>query len=115
MWERNKVSHGHNRANGHPSHIQYPLGLWKQLLVDTEKKTWSQREKESQTSLFPASVVQLDASGRGNNWAHGYTDTDGLERIREEFRKLVEQESRFAGSCLLSSVAGGTGSGLGSR
>ena len=59
--------------------------------------------------------MRLDSCGRGNNWAHGYTETKGLDAISNALRRLVEQESRFNGTMILSSVAGGTGSGLGSR
>jgi hypothetical protein len=54
--------------------------------------------------MFPASVLTLDGSGRGNNWAHGYTESAGLDAISDEYRKVVEQDSRLGGTMMLSSV-----------
>jgi hypothetical protein len=49
-------------------------------------------------------MLALDGSGRGNNWAHGFTESVGLEEISDEYRKIVEQDSRLAGTMILSSV-----------
>lgn len=54
--------------------------------------------------MYPASVLTLDGSGRGNNWAHGFTESSGMDEISDEYRKVVEQDSRFGGTILLSSV-----------
>ena len=54
--------------------------------------------------MFPASVLTLDGSGRGNNWAHGFTESAGMEDISDAFRKVVEQDSRLGGTMILSSV-----------
>ncbi|RKO93284.1 Tubulin/FtsZ family, GTPase domain-containing protein, partial [Blyttiomyces helicus] len=54
------------------------------------------------------------ATGRGNNWAHGYMDTEGADATVEGVRRCVEVGSREA-FMIFHSIAGGTGSGLGSR
>lgn len=55
------------------------------------------------------------SSGRGNNWAFGFFDEDGIQEIMESFRKIVEANYKYEGALILHSLAGGTGSGLGSR
>jgi hypothetical protein len=55
------------------------------------------------------------SSGRGNNWAHGYFDDSHLEDVMEAYRRLVESNFRYDGCMMIHSMAGGTGSGLGSR
>ncbi len=54
--------------------------------------------------MFQTSMLTLDGSGRGNNWAHGFTESVGLEEISDEYRKIVEQDSRLGGAMILSSV-----------
>jgi hypothetical protein len=60
------------------------------------------------------------SSGRGNNWAMGYEDAPlNGERLSdlamERFRHEVERSDYFKGVVMMHSLAGGTGSGLGSR
>jgi len=67
-----------------------------------------------------AENVVCHPSGRGNNWAMGYDDpqVNGEklgDRAMEIFRREVERSDYFAGAVLTHSLAGGTGSGLGSR
>jgi hypothetical protein len=78
--------------------------------------------------------VVYTQNGRGNNWALGYSkdylevqskttygfgdDRDQMtlhERVMEMVRKRAEQADYFRGAMLFHSLAGGTGSGLGSR
>lgn len=71
-------------------------------------------------------------NGRGNNWALGYSatykenqDTIGFSQAEEEtplyeraieaLRREAERADFFLGTMLVHSLAGGTGSGLGSR
>ena len=77
--------------------------------------------------LFPPSHMIFSENGRGNNWALGYSATykekhGGLEedstlyeRAIEALRKEAEQSDFFLGTVMTHSLAGGTGSGLGSR
>jgi hypothetical protein len=85
---------------GQPLNGLLPQQQFLPLLLDTERKT-----------LQGPHGIKLDSSGRGNNWAHGYSESISLDY----FRNCVEKQARFKGACFLHSVAGGTGSGLGSR
>ncbi|KAI8847995.1 Tubulin/FtsZ family, GTPase domain-containing protein [Chytridium lagenaria] len=61
-------------------------------------------------------IVDCGSTGRGNNWAYGYWDENGLEATLEAFRITLEKSDEHNPGCMLvHSVAGGTGSGLGSR
>jgi len=74
-------------------------------------------------NLFRPSNLRVEQHGRGNNWAMGYYGrlalegaagsllSDSLECIRRESERL----DVFDSLVLLHSLAGGTGSGLGSR
>lgn len=66
---------------------EYPLNKFSQLLVDTERKVYLNREP----SIFKAACVELGSCGRGNNWAAGYyVQQSLLEDILDAHRKLVE-------------------------
>ena len=56
-------------------------------------------------------------SGRGNNWAHGYFCEDGdlANKVMEAMRREAEMCDFYQGSFMMHSIAGGTGSGLGSK
>ncbi|KAL2912771.1 hypothetical protein HK105_207763 [Polyrhizophydium stewartii] len=119
-----------------PAHALYPLSLWQQLVVDTERKvlaaadapeppqppadtreglqTW-RRHQRADAGMFATKYLDLGTSGRGNNWSHGYLDDSRLDEVLEAFRRLAEASFRYEGCMLLHSLAGGTGSGLGSR
>ncbi|KAJ3105925.1 hypothetical protein HDU97_007271 [Phlyctochytrium planicorne] len=91
------------------------LFLTQQLIVDTERKTWSKVLKTS-TSKEPPTFVDCGATGRGNNWAYGYCDDQGVEAVLEGYRITLERSNVTDSECMLiHSIAGGTGSGLGSR
>ncbi|KAI8833621.1 Tubulin/FtsZ family, GTPase domain-containing protein [Chytriomyces cf. hyalinus JEL632] len=84
-----------------------------EILVDTERKTWFSIEQSDRR-------VVVDA-GATNNWAHGYSDDIGADKTLEAVRKCFESGaiSLYIAWSLMSlfkcSIAGGTGSGLGSR
>lgn len=59
--------------------------------------------------------IDHGSTGRGNNWAHGFYDDEIVGEILESYRKIVEASYQYDGCMLLHSLAGGTGSGLGSR
>lgn len=72
-------------------------------------------------SLFRNSNVVYEQSGRGNNWALGYSDdsmndnsvlTKTLQSLHNEIER---SDITIDGICVVSSTSGGTGSGLGSR
>jgi tubulin gamma len=59
--------------------------------------------------------VSKDGGGAGNNWALGYSSGS---RVHEEIMEMLDREAEgsdsLEGFMLLHSIAGGTGSGLGS-
>lgn len=79
--------------------------------------------------MFDPKHMLYTQNGRGNNWALGYSNTykeavEALsstgdkalyERAMEALRKEVERSDFFLGMVMVHSLAGGTGSGLGSR
>mmetsp|Transcript_3415 Transcript_3415/g.5777 ORF Transcript_3415/g.5777 Transcript_3415/m.5777 type:complete len:153 (-) Transcript_3415:950-1408(-) len=75
--------------------------------------------------LFPKQNLIYSQNGRGNNWALGFKRdyvedhaSDGFnlfEQTMEALRKEAERADFFLGSVIFHSLAGGTGSGLGSR
>ena len=59
----------------------------------------------------------LSAHGSANNWAMGFTALapDSLDALADSFRRMVERMDWWAGTVVAHSLAGGTGSGVGSR
>ena len=59
--------------------------------------------------------VCSNGSGAGNNWAHGYAQGS---RLDEEIMEIIDREAEgtdnLEGYMLCHSIAGGTGSGMGS-
>merc|ERR1719324_133272 len=59
--------------------------------------------------------ISKDGGGAGNNWAKGYT---GAEKVQEEIFDMIDREAdgsdSLEGFVLIHSIAGGTGSGMGS-
>lgn len=55
--------------------------------------------------------------GSGNNWAYGFLvhGVECLELIMDRFKTLTERLDSIEGVLVLQSLAGGTGSGVGSR
>ncbi|KAH9266745.1 hypothetical protein BASA84_000997 [Batrachochytrium salamandrivorans] len=91
----------------------YPLTQFKQLILDTERKTWRKRQQED-AGIFDTVYFDMGTTGRGNNWSHGFIEDSGLDGILDSFRKMTEASFRYDGCMLMHSLAGGTGSGLGS-
>ncbi|ORY46935.1 hypothetical protein BCR33DRAFT_783382 [Rhizoclosmatium globosum] len=87
-----------------------------EIIVDTEEKTW-QNIAASSNPRASKQIVNAGSTGRGNNWAHGYSDDFGAEATLEALRYTIEKQSPSPsqGILLFQSIAGGTGSGLGSR
>ena len=93
------------------------------ILVDSEpkvaEKPFSKASHPLYNILSPSLVVKGN-NGRGNNWAMGYLDKPEKElglsgQVMELFRREVEECDYYRGCVLLHSLAGGTGSGLGSK
>ena len=99
------------------------------ILVDSEPKVIKRIHDDKILSvLFPPQNMIFSENGRGNNWALGFSKTykeshisakvDEItlhEGAMEALRKEAEQADYFLGTVMTHSLAGGTGSGLGSR
>ncbi|OZJ06714.1 Tubulin gamma chain [Bifiguratus adelaidae] len=87
------------------------------LLLDLEPRVVSNILTSPYSNLYnPENIyVSREGGGAGNNWAHGYA---AGEKIAEELMDMVDREAdgsdSLEGFNLLHSIAGGTGSGLGS-
>ncbi|KAL7413996.1 gamma tubulin [Mrakia frigida] len=87
------------------------------ILVDTEPRVINNIKSSPFANLYnPENIyTTADGGGAGNNWAMGYS---AGERIYEELFDMIDREAdgsdSLEGFMLLHSIAGGTGSGLGS-
>jgi hypothetical protein len=92
------------------------------IFVDSEEKVLAPSGRKPafiEEFVKPESCF-TSKSGRGNNWAMGYADKPtkwkGLhEEVMTVVRREAERCDQFGGMVLFNSLAGGTGSGLGSR
>ncbi|KAL4449266.1 hypothetical protein ABPG74_015648 [Tetrahymena malaccensis] len=90
----------------------------KSLLIDMEPKVVQSclNSHKNDVWQFDPSNSFTQQEGSGNNWAYGY-NVHGLkcrDKILQIFQKLLEEIDFCEGIFLLQSLAGGTGSGLGS-
>ena len=86
------------------------------ILVDTESKAVDACVRSRRPwSYNPANLHVLGQGGAGNNWAHGYCLGGAGQVVLDSVRREVERCDRLDSICLVSSAAGGTGSGLGCR
>ncbi|KAE9407095.1 tubulin nucleotide-binding domain-like protein [Gymnopus androsaceus JB14] len=87
------------------------------ILVDLEPRVINNILTSPYANLYnPENIfVSKDGGGAGNNWAQGYA---AGERIYEEIMEMIDREAEgsdsLEGFMLAHSIAGGTGSGLGS-
>ncbi|TPX67847.1 hypothetical protein SpCBS45565_g03420 [Spizellomyces sp. 'palustris'] len=87
------------------------------LLVDLEPRVINNILSSPYANLYnPENIFQsTDGGGAGNNWAAGYGRG---EKIYEDIIEMIDREAdgsdSLEGFMLLHSIAGGTGSGLGS-
>ncbi len=85
------------------------------LLIDLEPRVIHQIQNSEFKNLYNPENYFLGSDGAGNNWAKGY---DFAERRQEELMDMVDREAdgsdSLEGFVLTHSIAGGTGSGLGS-
>ncbi|KAJ2305882.1 gamma-tubulin, partial [Coemansia sp. RSA 2704] len=87
------------------------------ILVDLEPRVINNIMESPYGNLYnPENIyMSTDGSGAGNNWASGYAQG---ERICEDILEMLDREAdnsdSLEGFNLLHSIAGGTGSGLGS-
>ncbi|KAH7107781.1 tubulin gamma chain [Auriculariales sp. MPI-PUGE-AT-0066] len=87
------------------------------ILIDLEPRVIGNILASPYANLYNPENIYLskDGGGAGNNWAAGY----GIgERIYEEVMEMIEREAEgsdsLEGFMVMHSIAGGTGSGLGS-
>ncbi|KAG6832727.1 gamma-tubulin [Tricholoma furcatifolium] len=87
------------------------------ILVDLEPRVVNNILTSPYAGLYnPENIfVSKDGGGAGNNWAQGYA---AGEKIYEEVMEMIDREAEgsdsLEGFMLTHSIAGGTGSGLGS-
>jgi len=86
------------------------------ILVDTESKAIDTCVRSRRSwSYNPTNLHVLGQGGAGNNWANGYCLGGGGQVIIDSVRREAERCDRLDSICVVSSAAGGTGSGLGCR
>lgn len=103
----------------HEDDLAVPVA--RSVLVDMEPKViWQVVERASRSRepgrwRYNPDGSFARASGAGNNWAYGYAvhGPAASDTVMELVRKEVEQCDRLGGLMLLQSLAGGTGSGVG--
>lgn len=87
------------------------------LLIDMEPRVINVIQSSEYAELYnPENIfIAKDGGGAGNNWAKGYS---GAEKVQEEIFEMVDREAdgsdSLEGFVLTHSIAGGTGSGMGS-
>ncbi|CAE7022678.1 gammaTub23C, partial [Symbiodinium sp. CCMP2456] len=87
------------------------------LLLDMEPRVINVIQSSEYAELYnPENVfISKDGGGAGNNWAKGYSTA---EKVQEEVFDMVDREAdgsdSLEGFVLIHSIAGGTGSGMGS-
>jgi len=84
------------------------------VCVDTESKVVRVAARGWAAGWRPAAVV-CGRNGRGNNWARGYAADELLQEALDAIAYEVERCHRMPDIVLVHSLAGGSGSGLGSR
>ena len=66
--------------------------------------------------IYAPDRIYCQQRGAGNNWANGYRSClPACEAVLEMLHAEVDKCEHFGGFLVLMSVAGGTGSGLGTR
>lgn len=87
------------------------------LLLDLEPRVINTIQNSPYKNLYnPENIfVSSEGGGAGNNWAQGY---EQAEKVYEEIMEMIDREAdgsdSLEGFCLVHSIAGGTGSGMGS-
>ena len=88
------------------------------VLVDLEPRVINKILISEHRQLYNAANVFQSPSGggAGNNWAIGYNQPKQIiEDIMEVVEREVENADSLEGFAVCHSIAGGTGSGLGSK
>lgn len=87
------------------------------LLVDCEPRVVRSVARSLRGMVRDDASHVLNAHGSANNWALGFSSlsSDSLDALADSFRRMVERMDWWTGTVVAHSLAGGTGSGLGSR
>ncbi|ESP01497.1 hypothetical protein LOTGIDRAFT_225368 [Lottia gigantea] len=88
------------------------------VMVDMESKVIAQTCQEAKKSgiwKYPDKQQYCQKRGSGNNWAHGYCvhGPNVKDKVMEMVQREAEKCDRLSGFLSLLSLAGGTGSGVG--
>ena len=87
------------------------------LLIDLEPRVINSIQTSEFSSLYNSENIYIskEGGGAGNNWARGYAQA---ELVQEEIFEMLDREAENSDSLeafvLCHSIAGGTGSGMGS-
>jgi len=87
------------------------------LMLDLEPRVINSIQNSDQRQLYNHENIFLSphGGGAGNNWASGYTQA---ENFQDEILDMIDREAEgsdsLEGFVLCHSIAGGTGSGMGS-
>eukprot|EP00958_Prasinococcus_capsulatus_P003109 scaffold276_cov548-Prasinococcus_capsulatus_cf.AAC.2 len=87
------------------------------LLLDLEPRVINSIQNSQYRELYNHENIFIaeEGGGAGNNWASGYSQA---EKVNEDFLDMIDREAdgsdSLEGFCLCHSIAGGTGSGMGS-
>ena len=87
------------------------------ILVDLEPRVINSIRTSRYKNLYnPENIfVHKEGGGAGNNWAHGYSQGEAvMEEILDMIDREVNGSESLEGFTLCHSIAGGTGSGMGS-
>jgi len=87
------------------------------ILIDLESKVIDGIKNCEYGSLYNSENMwtSIEERGAGNNWANGYSQADSVsEKIFEIINREVDNCDNLEGFVLTHSIAGGTGSGMGS-
>ncbi|KAG5477492.1 hypothetical protein GH5_04308 [Leishmania sp. Ghana 2012 LV757] len=87
------------------------------LLVDLEPRVINAVQRGSMQKLFNTEniFIHKEGGGAGNNWSHGYELGDQVqETLFDMIEREAENSDSLEGFVLTHSIAGGTGSGMGS-
>ena len=87
------------------------------LLIDLEPRVISSIQQSEFANLYNPENVFLskDGGGAGNNWAKGYAEAEAVqEEVFEMLDREADNSDSLEGFVLCHSIAGGTGSGMGS-
>lgn len=111
-----------DKSDTHP--LSHRDGKLRCVCVDSESKVIGHNyyDDTRRRGLYREANMVAGQKGRGNNWALGYhgfggetEDTSLLHRTMDSLRMEVERCDNYAGTIVVHSLAGGTGSGLGSH